>query len=267
MSEAPANRPTAIHRLFRLLGALALVAVVGAFAAAGSFARPHRHHLRRHHALVRRTRGITAHGQLIHRFGSQLVQPLAAATTNQSTNWSGYNQGTLEQNGKLFHSISAYWTVPKVTQHTKGQAEYSADWIGIGGGCVDAGCVVTDATLIQTGTEQDVNSNGTTAYSAWWEIIPAPSLTITSLKIHPGDRMHAYIAESVPYSNVWKIFVKDITRGQTYSTTIPYTSTHATAEWIEETPLIIGAGGGFAACPTRALRPSTMQPSTAAVRT
>jgi hypothetical protein len=184
------------------------------------------------------TSGITAHGQLI--------QPFA---TNQSSNWSGYNQGTLEQNGKLFYSISGNWRVPKATQHTKGQAEYSADWIGIGGGCVDSGCTVTDPTLIQTGTEQDVSSSGASTYSAWYELIPAPSLTISSIKVHPGDQMHASIAEAVPYSNVWTITLTDTSDGQSYTTTVPYSSTHATAEWIEETPLIIGTGGGFAALP------------------
>ena len=50
--------------------------------------------------------------------------------------------------------------MPTATQHTAGQAEASSDWIGIGGGCVDAGCTVTDSTLIQTGTEQDVSATG-----------------------------------------------------------------------------------------------------------
>jgi hypothetical protein len=172
------------------------------------------------------------------------------ASTNQSNNWSGYNQGTLEQGGgTLFHSISAHWTVPTATQHTRGQAEYSSDWIGIGGGCIDASCLFTDPTLIQTGTEQDVNSNGSAAYSAWWEVIPGPSLTITSMSIHAGDHMSASIAETIPDSELWKITISDLSDGQSYSITLPYTSTHATAEWIQETPLILGTGAGFAAEP------------------
>jgi Peptidase A4 family len=82
------------------------------------------------------------------------------ANTNQSSNWFGYNQGTLEQGSKLFNSIAGDWTVPTVSQHTSGQAEASSDWIGIGGGCIDAGCTTTDSTLIQAGTEQDVDSTG-----------------------------------------------------------------------------------------------------------
>ena len=90
---------------------------------------------------------LNAHGQLLH------LAPGARANANQSENWFGYNQGTLEQGRKLFHSITARWTVPTASQHTKGQAEYSSDWIGIGGGCVDANCLIGDTTLIQTGTE------------------------------------------------------------------------------------------------------------------
>jgi hypothetical protein len=138
--------------------------------------------------------------------------------------------------------------VPTATQHTRGEAEYSSDWIGIGGGCVDSGCVFTDPTLIQTGTEQDVSSSGSASYSAWWEVIPGPSLTINTLAIHPGDQISASIAETVPGSEVWTITISDLSDGQAFSTTVPYTSTHATAEWIQETPLIL-TGAGFAALP------------------
>jgi len=184
-----------------------------------------------------------AHGHLLH------LAPGARAHTNRSSNWFGYNQGTLEQGHKLFNSIAGNWTVVNPSQHTSGQAELSSDGIGIGGGCVDKGCLVGDATLIQTGTEQDVSSSGTPSYSAWWEIIPAPSLTIAKMKVGAGDHMHASIAEIVPFSNVWKITIKDLSRGETYTTTVPYTSTHDTAEWIEETPLLLSTNAGFAALP------------------
>ena len=137
--------------------------------------------------------------------------------------------------------------MPTATQHTAGEAEYSSDWIGIGGGCTDASCTATDSTLIQTGTEQDVASSGAPSYSAWWEIIPGPSLTITSMTIHPGDSMSASIAQVVP--GLWKITISDTSDGQSYTTTVPYTSTESTAEWIQETPLILGTGAGFAALP------------------
>jgi hypothetical protein len=186
---------------------------------------------------------LKSHGQLVHPVPHSLK-----VNTNSSSNWFGYNQGTLEQGSKLFNSITGDWTVPTATQHTAGQAESSSDWIGIGGGCVDSGCTTTDSTLIQTGTEQDVSASGAASYSAWYELVPAPSLTI-SMTVAPGDHMHASLAEVVPNSNTWTITLQDVTRGETFTTTVPYSSTHATAEWIEETPLLIGTNAGFASLP------------------
>jgi hypothetical protein len=179
-----------------------------------------------------------SHGQLLH----------VRANTNQSSNWFGYNQGSLELGGTLFNSITGDWTVPAATQHTAGQAESSSDWIGIGGGCVDAACSVGDNTLIQTGTEQDVDASGAASYSAWWEVIPGPSLGI-SITVAPGDHMHASLAEVVADSNAWTITLQDVTRGETFTQTVPYSSSHLTAEWIEETPLLLGTNAGFAALP------------------
>jgi Peptidase A4 family len=173
----------------------------------------------------------------------QFHPPIAAINANQSTNWSGYNQGTLEKNDTLFHSVGGTWTVPTASQHTKGQAEYSSSWLGVGGGCVNSGCSVSDPTLIQTGTEQDVAANGTTSYSAWWELVPAPSETISSMTVHPGDTMSASVTEAVSGSDLWTIQIKDETTGKSFSQTVPYPSTHLTAEWIQEAPTIIGTSG------------------------
>jgi hypothetical protein len=186
---------------------------------------------------------LSSHGQLLR------LAPHLQSNTNSSSNWFGYNQGTLEQGTKLFNSITGNWTVPTATQHTSGQAEDSSDWIGIGGGCIDSGCTATDSTLIQTGTEQDVDSTGAASYSAWYELVPAPSLTISGLTVAPGDQMHASISEVVNDANVWTITIQDLTNGESYTTTVPYSSTHASAEWIEETPLEIGTDAGFAALP------------------
>jgi hypothetical protein len=162
--------------------------------------------------------------------------------TNQSTNWFGYNAGILER-GTLFNSVTADWMVPTASQHAAGQAESSATWIGIGGGCLDAGCGINDATLIQTGTEQDVDASGHATYSSWWELVPVPAVTISNMSVSPGDHIHASVAETAPDTGLWTITLKDVTKNESFSTTVPYTSTHSTAEWIEETPLTIGSSG------------------------
>ena len=175
--------------------------------------------------------------------------PIAVLKASQSTNWWGYNQGVLEPGKSAFHSVTANWTVPRASQHKKGEDEYSSTWAGIGGGCLDTNCTATDNTLIQAGTEQDV-IGGKPEYSAWWEIIPAPGITITSMKVVPGDRMHLDIHEVVTNSEVWSITLTNVSRRQTFSQTVPYASTYGTAEWVNETPLIIGTDStGFAALP------------------
>jgi hypothetical protein len=173
-------------------------------------------------------------------------RPIAALNANQSTNWSGYNQGSLEDGNELYTSITGTWVVPRATAHLKGQQEYSSTWVGIGGGCVNSGCTTTDNTLIQAGTEQDVAPSGKASYSAWWEIIPEPS-TPVSLAVTAGNTVRVTITEGTP--GQWTIVISNLSTGRNVTVATPYSSTHATAEWIVETPLIIGTGGGFAALP------------------
>jgi len=55
--------------------------------------------------------------------------------------------------------------------------------------------------------------------------------------------MRVSISEDTPGSNVWTFDVRDTTTGESFTLTVPYSSTHATAEWIEETPVVIDDGG------------------------
>ncbi len=165
---------------------------------------------------------------------------------NQSTNWSGYNEGILDTHTP-FSSISAQWVVPTVAQRRVGQAEDSATWIGIGGGCLNSTCVASDPTLIQAGTEQDVSSSGAVTYGAWWEILPLPELRST-ITVHPGDTVRCSITSTIPA--LWTVSLQDLSDGQGFTQTVPYPSDETTAEWIEETPTAIGLSGtGLSALP------------------
>jgi hypothetical protein len=174
--------------------------------------------------------------------------PIAVLKASQSTNWWGYNQGALETGKSPFHAVTANWTVPRATQHKKGEDEYSATWAGIGGGCVESTCTVTDNTLIQAGTEQDV-VGGKPQYSAWWELIPAPGITIDTMTVRPGDRFHLDIHEVTTNSELWSITLTNVTRHQTFTQTVPYPSTYGSVEWVNETPLLLGSNAGLAALP------------------
>src|SRR5437588_1640920 len=166
--------------------------------------------------------------------------PVVAVNANQSNNWSGYNQGKIERS-TAFHAVAGDWIVPTASPHRPFESEFSSSWIGIGGGCVDAGCSQTDNTLIQTGTEQDVvydPANGTsTQYSAWYELIPDPATPATP-PVKPGDHFHADIHEDSPPGN-WTSPLTNLTQAKTFTKTVIYSSTYATAEWIEEAPTVV----------------------------
>ena len=174
------------------------------------------------------------------------ARPIVVVAANQSFNWSGYVQGSLEK-GKTFHSIAATWLVPTATPHRSGEAEYSSSWIGIGGGCMNAECTLTDATLIQAGVGHDVDAAGRADYYAWWEAIPAP-LGRTSLPVHPGDRIGVAIFEhQVP--EIWTIAIVNITTRGVFTITLPYPSTYGSAEWVIETPVVISEKGAVSVGP------------------
>lgn len=175
-----------------------------------------------------------------------VARPIVVVAANQSFNWSGYVQGRLEK-GTTFHSIVATWIVPTATPHRSGEAEYSSSWIGIGGGCLNTECTLTDATLIQAGVGHDVDAAGNADYYAWWETIPAP-LVRTTLRVRPGDRVGIAIFERrVP--EIWTIAIVNITRRDAFTITLPYPSTYGSAEWVIETPVVISESGAVSVGP------------------
>jgi hypothetical protein len=138
-----------------------------------------------------------------------------------SSNWAGYAVA-----GGPYSSVGAQWTVPAVRASYRGS--FSALWVGIDG--------FTSSALIQAGTEADY-FNGAAHYSAWWEILPAPAVTIRTLSVRPGDRMSVTITRVS--SGRWRIVVKDARSGS-YATTRAYSGSASSAEWIEEAPIVSG---------------------------
>ena len=177
----------------------------------------------------------------------QAARPIVVVAANQSFNWAGYTQGSIEK-GATFHSIAGEWIVPKAKQRNGGEAEYSSSWIGIGGGCLDTACTLFDATLIQAGIGHDVDAAGNVDYYAWWETIPAP-LIRTTLPVGAGDHVRVEIVESTVTPEVWTITIANLSGGGSFAITLPYTSTYGTAEWVIETPIVISENGAVTVGP------------------
>jgi Peptidase A4 family len=146
-----------------------------------------------------------------------------------SANWSGYAQHTKKK--ATFTAVKDTWTVPTIKSGKSG-TEYASDWVGVGG--------YSEGTLVQAGTTE-INSNGTAHYSAWTEILPAASVTISGLVIHAGDEITTVVEETS--ANVWSMTVSDITSGKSGGKTVNYKSSGESAEAIHERPEV---GGGLA---------------------
>ncbi|HUZ44530.1 MAG TPA: G1 family glutamic endopeptidase [Acidimicrobiales bacterium] len=213
-------------------------------------------------ALAATAAGAHAHTWSTHRTDRhvpnlQLVpgQKAVAGAVIQSGNWSGY-QLSADGTGTTpsvavpapYTSVSGEWVVPTAIQETPGQAEYGANWIGIGGGNDNPNQPTGSPTLIQTGVGEDVSAGGVASYYAWYEIIPEPE-TQVSMPVGPGDLVTATITQSSTPGS-WNITMDDHTNGQSFTESIDYPSTMDTAEWILESPTEInGASTGVATLP------------------
>lgn len=124
-----------------------------------------------------------------------------------------------------FSGVSGSWTIPSVTGNGSTDT-YDASWIGIGG--------VTASDLIQVGTENTVSANGTVSSACFYELLPHPALAISNLPITAGDNMTASLNKVGTDS--WTIAITDNTTGKSFTTTVQYTSSLSSAEWIEEDP-------------------------------
>lgn len=144
---------------------------------------------------------------------------------NTSHNWSGY-----AATGGTFTSVSGTWTIPQFSG--EGPSGVDAAWVGIGG--------VRSRDLIQAGTQQTVSGSGRTQYTAWIEMLPRASRPV-NLPVHPGDSITVTISEKS--QDQWNIHFTNNTTGKTYDTDQTYTSSHSSAEWVEEAPSAGGRGG------------------------
>ena len=149
--------------------------------------------------------------------------PAALAKTTTSSNWAGY---AVHRPGVSFRQVSGTWTQPSVSC-VAGQSSYSAAWVGIGG------FKPTSDALEQIGTEVDCNPAGHVVSTAWYELVPAPSRTI-SLAVHPGDVMHATVTV---VGHQVTVVLENLTSHRTFRRSMYAPSIDvSSAEWIVEAP-------------------------------
>src|ERR1700733_12940810 len=107
---------------------------------------------------------------------------LAADPQEVSANWSGYEATANSSSG--FSAVSGGWTQPAAQCGATGESQYSAFWVGLGGGGNGS------QALEQVGTQADCNADGSASYYAWYELVPAGSVKL-DLEISAGDKIYA----------------------------------------------------------------------------
>ncbi len=158
-----------------------------------------------------------------------MAAPAAMADTATSSNWAGY---AAHRAGVSFQKVTASWRQPSVSC-TPGVHTYSAYWVGIGG------YSPTSTALEQIGTEADCAASGRPVLSAWYELVPAPSMSI-SFPLSAGDVIDATV---IVRGHRVTLSLYDATRHHDFTRTQTVANVDtSSAEWIVEAPSVCTGG-------------------------
>jgi hypothetical protein len=144
-----------------------------------------------------------------------------------SSNWAGYGvTPTAGSPVTSFSNVFGTWVQPTVNC-TAGTGSYSAFWVGLGGLAPDA------TSLEQIGTSADCTAAGTPVYSAWYEILPAPPVTLR-LAVRPGDTVSAAVTVS---GRTVSMRLRNLTLHTVVNRKLKMAAPDlSSAEWIAEAP-------------------------------
>jgi Peptidase A4 family len=154
------------------------------------------------------------------------------ATT--SSNWSGYAVADAGSGATTaFSDVAGSWIQP-AGSCAAGGAAYAAFWVGLGG------YSESSRALEQTGTETDCGFDGTPRYSAWYELLPAPPVTL-KLVVRPGDTIAAAVAVR---GTAVTFKIRNVTRHKVFTKRLRMRAPdRSSAEWIAEAPSSCGITG------------------------
>jgi hypothetical protein len=156
-----------------------------------------------------------------------------------SSNWSGYvaaglgSTATTASSGMTYTDVTGQWVEPRAAC-APGSPSSVAIWVGLGGYSESSN------DLEQTGTSADCGPNGVPSYYAWYELVPANSVTVKTLKIYPGDVISSAVV--IDGSSVL-VQVTDRTRKTRFTRHLTMAAPDQTsAEWIVEAPTQCNGG-------------------------
>lgn len=153
--------------------------------------------------------------------------PKLSLTQAYSDNWAGY---VLYKNSQ--HATGSY-TIPSITTTSGKTPAYLSEWVGLGGS-------TGGSTLIQAGTEADLDSVNNPTYYAWYEIVGSSASMvqqkIPNLVVHANDIMWVEVWYTQS-PTVAHFYVQNITSGVGVPVTVNIDSgfvAPTSSEWIVE---------------------------------
>jgi hypothetical protein len=156
-----------------------------------------------------------------------------ATQTDVSSNWAGYvatgpgSTSTTASPSMAYTDVTGQWVQPTAVC-VPGSPTSVAIWVGLGG------YSESSQRLEQTGTSADCSQSGEASYYIWYELVPADSVNVTSLKINAGDVIASVV--QVKGSRVL-VQVIDRTRRARFTRRLRLAAPDLTsAEWIVEAP-------------------------------
>lgn len=186
--------------------------------------------------------------------GTEWVKPKFEKATRKKSDLQNSNSGvnSVQYNNDIWAgvvtktystNVSGYWTVPSVTVDYAHTPSVASAWIGLGG-FTDS--TFSSQTLVQAGSDSNVDANGNPQYFLWYEIVygiaPGSGLKIITPfpNFKKGDTMYVsiYYNQQTSYASFYMV---DVTLNQ--STTFGYYLNNnyygnlcGCAEWIIEHP-------------------------------
>jgi hypothetical protein len=148
-----------------------------------------------------------------------------AATSSQSTNWSGY-----ADTGSGFSAVTGSWTQPAATC-SGWEPTVTSFWVGIDG--------TGSSTVEQDGTVAACLF-GTAYYFSWWEMDPTNTMQLVGSSVRPGDAITAAVTRT---GTSYTLTLTDATHpSDSFSTTQSCSDcANVSAEWIAEAPTVLSS--------------------------
>jgi hypothetical protein len=167
--------------------------------------------------------------------GTATAQPVSGALRVShdavlTYNWAGYS---VHHDGTAFSDVQGDWVQPTASC-SGNKTTLAAFFVGIDG------AISSSSSVEQTGTEADC-SKGSPVYFAWYEMYPAPPVTISDCNVAASDAIHAEVQHGSGKSFTVTINVNG-TQCFSHAVNAPVTPDLSTAEWIAEAP---ATGGHF----------------------